>query len=462
MTPRSLRWRLLAGSGLAVLVALVIAWVLMSLLFSRHLERRLTLEMTGDASRIVALLELPSTGTVALAEEPADPRYDMPVSGHYWQVSEGSVALLRSRSLWDADLPIPQEAPSNAWRLRRSPGPFSDPVVILRRAIRLGDGEASRTVYVQVARGLTEIASAQSEFAREMALFLSALWVFLMGATWVQVRLGLVPLKEAGVELNRLRADSAHRMSAPRVAELAPLVQAINDLAEARAADLKRARGRASDLAHGLKTPLAALMTQSARLRRGEASEAAEGLDRAIHAIRVAIDSELTRNRIAILAPGSTSVQEPVEQLVSVLEHTERGGSVVFSVEIPDDIVAPLIREDLIEMLGPLLDNAVRFCRRRVTIAAHRTEAGLELSIDDDGPGIAPDRIPAAILRGVRLDEQGLGQGLGLSIAKAIAEASGGELILRPSPLGGLRAVIRWPAGQLEKSPLPRGALSIA
>lgn len=447
MSPQSLKWRLLLGSGLAMLVALIVAWVLMSLLFSRHLERRLTLEMTADATRIVALIDIDPAGGLTLTEPPTDPRFDTPASGHYWQVSEQVGLGLRSRSLWDTALPTPNDAPKNAWRLRRSPGPFGEPVFILCRQIRLEHDGVPRLIDVQVARNQSETISAQTEFGWEMALFLTVLWLFLIAAAWIQVRLGLAPLKAVGLELNRLRADPAHRMMEPRLAELSPLVQAINDLADARAADLKRARGRASDLAHGLKTPLAALMTQSARLQRGETAEASQGMDRAIQAIRTAIDSELTRTRFAVLAPGSTSVLEPVEQLVSVLEHTERGGSVAFSVDVSDEVVAPLLREDLIELLGPLLDNAVRFSRRRVAIAACQTSSQLELSIDDDGPGISPDRIPSATLRGVRLDEQGVGQGLGLSIAKAIAEASGGELALRPSPLGGLSAVLRWPMG---------------
>jgi len=448
VTPRSLRWRLLAGSGIAVLAALAVAWVLMSLLFSRHLERRLILEMTGDANRIVAVLDFDARGRLVLDRPPLDSRFEGPASGHYWQVTDGVGPDLRSPSLWDAALAPADDASPREWRLRRSAGPFGKGVFVLYRTIGLSDAQTPRTVQVQVARDQAETAGAQTEFDREMALFLAILWLLLMTAAWLQVHLGLRPLREVGRELNRLRADPGHRMATPRLAELIPLVQAINDLAEARAADLKHARSRASDLAHGLKTPVAALMAQTARLREQRIPEGVEGLDRAIHAIRLAIDSELTRNRFAVLASGSAAVLEPVEQLISVLEHTEQGGAVAFGVEIADDTVAPLAREDLIEMLGPLLDNAVRFSRRRVVVAARRTGSGLELAVDDDGPGISPDHMPAATRRGVRLDEQGLGQGLGLSIAKAIAEASGGELRLRPSPLGGLSAVVRWPAGK--------------
>lgn len=446
MTPPSLRWRLLAGSGVAILVALIVAWLLMSLVFSRHLERRIVLEMTGDANRVVALIDLDAGGTLGLTEGPSDPRFEAAAGGHYWEVSEAGRSVLRSRSLWDAALSPPDDAVADEWRLRRSAGPFDEPVFILYRAITLRDDRSPRVFDVQVARDQSETTNAQTEFDVEMALFLAALWVFLMIAAWIQVHLGLSPLREIGRELGRLRANPAYRMKMSRMTELAPLIQEINDLADARAADLKHARGRASDLAHGLKTPLAALSALSARLRGSAAPEAVDGVNRAIQAIHVAVESELSRSRFAVLAPGSTAVLGPVEQLVSVLEHTEPGGSIAFSVEIADGVSVPLVRDDLIELLGPLLDNAVRFARRRVVIAAGRTTAGVELSIDDDGPGIPPDRIPLATLRGARLDERGPGQGLGLSIAKTIAEASGGALRLEASQLGGLRAVILWPA----------------
>lgn len=450
MTPRSLRWRLLAASGVAVSAALAITWLLMSLVFSRHLERRLILEMSRDATDVIAMVDLDESGRLAVGESPLAPRFQRPARGHYWQVSGGGTDL-RSRSLWDTALPQPEDAAHDSWRLRRALGPFDKPVFIVYRSVRFASDDHELPAVVQIARDQSETSTAQAEFGREMAIFLFVLWLFLMAAGWVQVQLGLRPLKALDRELKRLREDPSRRLPTPWLHELDPLAQAINALTDARAADLKRARSRTADLAHRLKTPLAALMTQSSKLRDEVPAETAQRLDHALGAIHAAIRTELSRDRFAELAPGVSPILGPVEKLTQVLEQTERGALTLFDIEVPEDLRVPLIEDDVIELLGPLLENAVRFRRRRVLVAGRRAGGTVEIAVEDDGPGIPPDRILAATLRGVRLDErgeglgQGLGQGLGLSIAKQIAEASGGELRLRPSSLGGLRVVIRWP-----------------
>lgn len=442
---RSLRWRLLLGGGAAILVALIIAWLFMSLLFARHLERRLTLELTRDATRIAAAAELDPAGRLSVPTPPADPRFDTPAGGFYWQVST-ETQTVRSRSLWDAALLRPNNAPSGTWRLRRTDGPFGEPIAVLEREILVGDQQTA--VLIQIAQDQDEIASAQSEFNLELAFFLAGLWLVLLAAAWLQVQLGLRPLADIRRDLVDLRASPSHRLPSARINELRPLTEALNDLVAAREQDLTRARGRASDLAHGLKTPLSALKTQSHRLHESGAVEAADRLDRAIDAMRATVEAELTRSRLAGQSRGgSAPVIDVVEQLVQVLEQTEAGEALVFSIDIPEALTAPLSRDDLTDLLGPLMENAARFARRRVSItAASDARNRLVLTVEDDGPGIPVERADAASGRGVRLDEQGAGQGLGLSIARTYAENTGGRLQLTRSVLGGLRVEIHWAA----------------
>ena len=442
---RSLRWRLLLGGGAAILVALIVAWLFMSLLFARHLERRLTLELTRDATRIAAAAELDPAGRLSVPAPPADPRFDTPAGGFYWQVST-ETQTVRSRSLWDAALLRPNNAPSGTWRLRRTDGPFGEPIAVLEREILVGDQQTA--VLIQIAQDQDEIASAQSEFNLELAFFLAGLWLVLLAAAWLQVQLGLRPLADIRRDLVDLRASPSHRLPSARINELRPLTEALNDLVAAREQDLTRARGRASDLAHGLKTPLSALKTQSHRLHESGAVEAADRLDRAIDAMRATVEAELTRSRLAGQSRGgSAPVIDVVEQLVQVLEQTEAGEALVFSIDIPEALTAPLSRDDLTDLLGPLMENAARFARRRVSItAASDARNRLVLTVEDDGPGIPVERADVASGRGVRLDEQGAGQGLGLSIARTYAENTGGRLQLTRSVLGGLRVEIHWAA----------------
>ncbi len=444
MIARSLRWRLLLGATAAILAALVIAWLLMTLLFERHLERRLQAEMTRDALGLVADLSLAPNGAPLLESEPRDPRLQKPAGGYYWQISTRA-GVLRSRSLWDAALPVPKDTPADDWRLRRTEGPFHEPVAVLERRLQL-DG-AQPPVQVQLAQDTRPLASARAEFGRELAAFLAVLWLVLSAAAWLQVTLGLKPLGKVRGELEALRDSASARLPDSSLREIQPLTDAINALADARERDLEQARRRAADLAHGLKTPLAAMAAQSRRARETGAEAAADGMDRAIAAIDATIDAELARARIAAAghAPGIfTFVRAAVERLATVLEHTEKGGQIAFALDIPASLQLAVRPEDLSEILGAVLENAVKYARRQIRVTGSAGPEWTSVSVEDDGPGIAHDRFDDALMRGGRLDESGSGYGFGLSIARELVEAMGGTMELGGSSMGGLKVRFFW------------------
>jgi signal transduction histidine kinase len=326
-------------------------------------------------------------------------------------------------------------------------GPFEAPVFILERTIR---PDADRPpVLIQLAQDAADLTSARDEFGRELAVFLGVLWLVLSAAAWAQVTLGLRPLAGIHRDVATLRERPTARLSAARLTEIQPLTDAINAMAEARERDVTRGRQRAADLAHGLKTPIAALEAQSRKARSAGAVDAADGIDRVVASVRSAIDAELARSRIATALagpPSRTRVLSTVERLIAVLEHTEAGGRIAFTVDIPDDLCAPLRTEDLAELLGAVLENAVRFARRRVWIEGHADPAGVRLVIKDDGPGIAADQRQRALMRGERLDQTGDGSGLGLAIASELAEATGGRVAVADAEPEGLAIMFSWAA----------------
>ncbi|RZJ89906.1 MAG: sensor histidine kinase, partial [Brevundimonas sp.] len=113
---RSLRWRLFLGGAAAMLAAVVVAWLFMGLLFTRHLERRLADEMERDGVRLVAALAATDGQPPNLQAALSDPRLSTPASGFYWQV-RGVGRDDRSRSLWDQDIDVATNAPSDGWHL---------------------------------------------------------------------------------------------------------------------------------------------------------------------------------------------------------------------------------------------------------------------------------------------------------------------------------------------------------
>jgi signal transduction histidine kinase len=286
---------------------------------------------------------------------------------------------------------------------------------------------------------------ARREFATELALFMLLLWGILAAAAWTQVALGLRPLARVRDEVDSLKRSPRERMGAAPAQEVEPLVRAINELADAREKDLTRARRRAADLAHALKTPLAAIAAQSRRAREAGAVDAADGLDRAIQSASAAVDRELVRNRAAAIrgAPGNAAALPVVEAVVGVVERAEFVAQVVFEVNVPADLTVPVAAEDLLELLGALIENAARYARRRVRIDGANSGDRRVLRVADDGPGIDPAQMADAFTRGARLDESG-GHGFGLAIAQDLAEATGAQIALARSELGGLEVSVIW------------------
>jgi signal transduction histidine kinase len=446
MSSGSLRWRLMLGAAITMLATLTLALFAMSLLFSRHIERRVAEDLEREALRLVAEITVDADGKPQLATAPADPRYDSPVGGRYWQLTAAG-GTARSLSLWDEDLPAPTDLPSNLWHVREANGPFDQRVMVLERAVSVQG--ARGPIMVQLAQNIADLRVARNQFRRELGLFLTGLWVMLMAAAWLQVHLGLRPLGRLRRELERMQRSPSERLDGRYPSEVTPLTAAINRLAEARERDVVRARRRAADLAHSLKTPLAAMAALSRRVRASEHVDLADDLDRVIATAGAALEAELARSRAAAIRDGintaHTNPSEVTDRIVDVLQRTERGSTLVYDIDMATDLHLPIAADDLMEVLGALMENATRFARRQVRVAGHASEQTLELSVEDDGPGLNIST-EEALSRGGRLDETGSGNhGLGLSIARDIIEATQGTLTLGTSPLGGLQVRLRWP-----------------
>ena len=444
MSVRSIRIRLLMAAALAILAALVASWLLLTVLFERHVERRVESDLTRIAEQLASSIRTTSDGKPTLSQEPGDPRFTVPASGFYWQVASDR-GEVRSRSLWDQALPVSAVATTHRWAARLTPGPHEPEVLIVERVVH--PERDSAAVLIQVASENTSLLQARREFGVELALYLAVLWAVLSSAAWLQVKLGLAPLQRLSAEMQALKRNTLSRLSVDHPPEVEPLVRAINGVADARESDLQKARRRSADLAHAMRTPLAAMAAQTRRARESGASEAAEGLEKAIHAATWAVESELIKSRLAVVHDASylsqTDAASCVEAVLGVVERTDAGSRLSFESVVGADVLVPVAREDLLEVLGALLENASRYARRRVRVSGE-PGASPRLVIEDDGPGIPDEFLADALVRGRRLDERGPGFGLGLSIVQELAQATGATVALSRSVFGGLRVDIQW------------------
>lgn len=231
-------------------------------------------------------------------------------------------------------------------------------------------------------------------------------------------------------------------------AEVQPLVDDLNALLVEREQRVARAVARAGDLAHGLKTPLAVLSRDAELIAARGDAELASTLSAQIERMRRQIDYHLAHARSSAVASPS-AVRAPivpcVDGLFRTLErlHADRG--LTLANLLKSDHAVRCAREDLDEILGNLLDNACKWCQGRVEVGARDEGAFVAITVDDDGAGIDPAVKSAVMRRGVRADEAVPGHGLGLAIARELAESYGGSIELSSSLLGGLRVTLRLP-----------------
>ncbi|MGD9597736.1 MAG: sensor histidine kinase [Steroidobacteraceae bacterium] len=440
----SLRLRLLAGGFAAILVALVVAGIGLELLFERHVARTLADDLDVQAKQLLSGLSLGPDGAPLIAREPVDPRFDDPLSGLYWQVDVAGGEVLRSRSLWDATLALPRdELQPGETHLHETIGPASARVLVLERGATLTDKGRPVVVRVSVAVNLARISAAGRSFGRDLAVALALLGLVLAGATAVQVVLGLRPLDALRDDVAAIRSGKARRLTPVAPAEVQPLVAELNALLAAQEGEIERSRAYAADLAHGLKTPLAALMADVERLRERGEDALASRIATVGTAMSRHVDRELARVRLRGTRThglrAATEIEPLARSLVETLARTPQGQRIAFDLHIEAGTIVPMERGDLAEVLGNLLENAARHAHARVHLAALPDAS---ITVEDDGRGIAPEHRAAVLQRGTRLDERG-GAGLGLAIVLDILDAYGWRLELGESTLGGLAATFR-------------------
>lgn len=270
----------------------------------------------------------------------------------------------------------------------------------------------------------------------------------ILAAGWMHMRRSLSPLAQVRGRLADVREGRATRITGDYPDEIDPLVAELNAVVAERDERVARALGKAGDLAHGLKTPLAILSREAERANAAGHHDLAATLAEQIAAMQRQVTYHLAQARAAAsgmtlgartpLAEAAAGVARALDRL-----HADRG--IVIGIDVDRTHAVRCQREDVEEMLGNLLDNACRWAKGRVLVSSSIAGQQVVLHVDDDGAGLEAPLRDRVLERGVKADESGPGTGLGLAIVRDLAELYGGSVALSESPLGGLRATLMLP-----------------
>ena len=271
----------------------------------------------------------------------------------------------------------------------------------------------------------------------------------LLTGGFLYFRRGVSPIVQLRNRLSAVHEGRARRVTGDFPTEIEPLITDLNTLLEQQDEAITGAQGKAGDLAHGLKTPLAVLTKEAADAEAAGHAALAESIRQQVDRMRRQIDYHLAHARAA--ASGATMnarcvVADSVQGLVRTVAriYAERG--LVIEAEIDPSHVVRVQREDLDEMIGNLLDNACKWTRRQVRVSVSGAGGLVQVCVDDDGGGVPAERRADVLKRGVRADQSAPGSGFGLAIVSDLAEIYGGSISLTDSPFGGTRAVLSLPS----------------
>ena len=442
----SLRKRFFAISSAVTLSALIAAGILLVLLFERDITARVDTEIHNHFAQLVGALEVEQDGAISKPAPMADPRFRQPGSGVYWQVETRDEPLLRSRSLWDMALKTPGFEGQAIEQPKSFPGPFGEPVLVHARLVTLDNDPAQRQLRVLVGVDQTEVRAPVLRFAVLLGISLLVLAAAMLAVSAIQLKVVMEPLTRLRQSIRDVREGRASRVTDDFPVEIAPVSAKLNALLQHQEQLIERARSRAGNFAHGLKTPLTIIDVLVSDLRNDGLKKIADDVGEQTVAIRKLVDRELARSQL-VAGHGQPvlDARSVIDEIINTMKHLPRGRELQFLNEVPADQVIRIDRDDFIELLGNILDNARKWTRSLVVVRLEKTESGCTLSVSDDGPGVDEEYTTAILLRGQRLDEKTQGSGIGLAIVNDIAVAYGFDVAFLRAPIGGLEVRITFP-----------------
>jgi len=435
----SLRSRLGLGLLSSLILMLGLLWLITGASVRRLMEEQLASRLAHDGESLLGGLNISADGQAVLDAQRIQGIYSQPFSGHYFLVAvEGHV--IRSRSLWDETLQLPQLGVGDT-RLSYITGPQQQPLLLWSSAFR----KQGRVVRLAVAEDLRALrAGTRRMQLRLLGWSLAVVLLLLLIQRYIVVRT-LRPVAACAHDVARLEQGEIRELGEQVPSEVLPLVHAINLLLLRQRQRLQRSREALGNLAHSIKAPLTLLQQLARDKVAADDQVACQQLERYSRQISGLIDQSLRRARLAGDSLGAShfQLQRDLPVLVDTLKRLHRDKAVHFQQQLNDVTTLPLEQQDGMELLGNLLDNAWKWSRSQVhlTISA---EAGLEIVVEDDGPGVDETLLQSLMQRGVRQDEAAPGHGIGLSIVKSLVQELNGSISFSRSPaLGGLRVEAR-------------------
>ncbi|MFQ5936421.1 MAG: ATP-binding protein [Acidiferrobacterales bacterium] len=445
---KSLSARIALSAGLVLLVFMVLTVIALDQAFHDSARSALQERLLSQIFLLMAAAEVDAKGRLSMPEPVPETRFSLPGSGLYAQITDGAGRTVwRSRSTLGTQVELTTTlAPGEHSVEERSDTDKRGYLITSYGITWANEGGRYRFTFT-VSEELSALAAQINQYRRTLWAWLAAMAILLLLTQAVVLRWGLRPLRRVAGELSAIKAGRQERIQENYPHELSGLTDSLNDLLRHERAQQKRYRDALSDLAHSLKTPLAVLRGALAEGKKKQiaADSVDEQVGRMDQIVRYQLQRAATAGRMSLAAP--VPLRTVVSKLIDSLSKVHGDKDVDISLELEDNVAFRGDEGDLMELLGNTLDNAYKWCRKRVRIRARESAGRLTIEVEDDGPGVGADDMDEVLQRGARADERVPGHGIGLAIVRDIMRAYNGDIELSTSALGGTEVRLVLPQG---------------
>lgn len=444
----SLKSRLITAATVWIMLGMLAAGVTLSAVFRSHATEQFYEELYVHLAELQRLSEFSDGQKAHLQRNLSDPRYDVPLSGFYWEIQQAGEVLARSSSLDGPRLEPPDDTIKNIGvHTHEIAGPTGQ-LLLAEKAVWRSPSE--QPVRFMIGTDERHLESVVGSFNKTLAMSLSVFGLSLVGAAAFLIYFALAPLQELRSALSRVRTGEASRLKGRFPSEVTPLVDDLNTLLSSTTEFIQRARTQAGNIAHGLKTPLAILTDEGYKLAEKGEDAAANVVLEQCSQMQKHINYQITRARAVAMrsSPGVVAdLYNACNDVTSALSRMHRGSGVKVNVSVPKGLQVACDPEDINEMIANLVDNAFKHAKSAIWVS-HResdTPDTISIAIEDDGPGLPIEAQEVVFNIGERWDSEKKGTGLGLAIVRDLARLYSGECKLEGSPKGGLKASLTLP-----------------
>jgi two-component system sensor histidine kinase PhoQ len=446
----SLSARLLISVSVLLLFFFGVTIVVLDTAFRKAGEQAQRDILDGHLMAILAAAEPSDEGELAMPPDLQESRFGTIGSGLYAEIRDtGGAVVWRSRSALGLEIPFGVISQDGSRMFRDEA--FADGIPLLTLSIAVQwefpNGELKPYVF-KVAESLDSFNAQVAQFRQQLFGWFAAVAVIMLLAIATLLRGMLRPLRQIETQIGEIESGNRQSLSGEFPTELTGVARNMNLLIDSERARSDRYKQTLDNLAHSLKTPLAAMRALLNQSRRKKfADRFNEQIDRMDEIVRYQLRKPATRGATnPLLKP--VPVKQEIDRLVDGLRKVYHDKDPRIDSEIAGGMLFRGDKGDFLELAGNLLDNACKWCNSRVVVKVrpgNDAATGMELTVDDDGPGIPVEAADALLERGTRLDESTPGHGIGLAVVKDIAESYGGTLSIKKSDLGGAGITVSLP-----------------